>query len=221
MAGRAAYEADAGGNRTIPATKRRKRFDAPSSITAAVPTSAQALTQLQLLIVDELADLVLFGGKSEDEDNMLRAAAGHMRRRAAYGDRDVSDHVEMFRSYWKTELAAERTHARAALPELPKPSTVTERARTAALEQLRKHLLEFLGEGTPEEISFLSEVMLNHQGICQGRDNFRLLRIAESFDITIHNGHTLNWVAVPPHLKEQTEAYIECLRAADVTAAGR
>jgi hypothetical protein len=204
-------------------TKRLKRFAAPPSSAAAetAPTSARTLTQLQALIVDELADLVVFGGKSEDEDNMLRAAAGHMSRRRAYGDGDVSGFVEMHSRDWRDEIAAERAHARATLPDLPKAITATERARTAVLGELRQALSEFTGNATPEEVRLMLEIMNCHQANTRGRDDFRELVIAEAFDITIHNRHTLNWVMVPPHLKDQTEAYIECLKAADVTAAGR
>jgi hypothetical protein len=216
-AGRAAYEAAASG-KAIPTPAPAREADAsgkPSPGPTPAPTPGRQLSPLQILIIDELADLLLYGGHDEDTIRMLSAAAGHMVRRGErHSEGFIPEAIEIDVNIWKRKLPTIQSRARATAPPTePTVNTVKERARATVLERLRKHLLEFTARSTPEEARFMLSVLEYHEGSCHGRDNFDELVIADAFEAEIRRGEFYDFVRVPSGMKRQVEKYIECLRA--------
>jgi hypothetical protein len=203
-AGRAVHEGTAAGARKKP------------------PVYLEPLSEVQSRVADLLADVVAQGGSEEVVSGLVLTAANHQwHRRLAHIHKDhakleanVKSLAEPDAARWKSELATAWAVSHRFGERKSDAKSITESIRFSIIRELQGLFETFLHNGGPEELRLMRDALRDHYsgGFGDG------LAIAEAF--LLQAGCRRKYVAVPDHMVEQIEKYVDCLQEADVAATG-
>jgi hypothetical protein len=185
------------------------------------------LAQIQQLIADEVAHILVSGGHPEVTDLLLKTAYKHHQWRWAVYQYDGDDQlIELhmkgaldapgpnFES-WRDDLrAAWRAMKKTPPAELPM-DTATQRVRNSQIERLRESFESFLVHATPEETWLLWDALTTHESHNLNCDNFEELPLAYAFETALANG-CQDFLRVPESMRKTVKAYIAALQKAEI-----
>lgn len=174
------------------------------------------LTEIQKVLTDLCAEMILRGGAKNPITNLLTACLGFncrylednpyvsQERIDNWVDRDIED--------WRTKLEASWPKPGDPKPE-PDRSTVTKRVRDDRRGELQDSLEDFMELATPEEILLMRQVMMDWESFTRGADanlfdpEIALARaISYTFEERAHY-----YIRVPDKHWELVEKYIALL----------
>jgi hypothetical protein len=212
---------------TSPATKRSlpvQEIPPATPVPAPAPSHDPAeLSRTHELIVDAVTTMLSTGGHPADVDSLLRAAMAHTRRRTlehcgvhdqAEAAREASKFIGEEYQEWKHDLVAAWRKNRRKEPGAFEPETITDRIRFNVRDTLTDQFEEFMGEASPEEQRFLSEVFLgwdsSHLSAECKRDE---LFLGNAFEFEL--GRNGCYIRVPKQMLDRVQKYVDALRAVE------
>jgi hypothetical protein len=195
-------------------TTRKEQPAAPSSARGEFPNVTEQVAM-------EIADLLCNGGHEDDLAGLAVLAIRHHGRRVFDNQAFVDQFADKWENKWISELidatAAVKSRSNAARP---KTNSIAERIRHSVIGEASEKFHEFLHEARPEEVWFMREVLTSRgsaptpeRGMPAGDDT---IPIAWAFDATIGE-EGLAYFKVPARMVASVQAYIDCLRTAEVS----
>jgi hypothetical protein len=182
------------------------------------------------MITDAVSEMLTTGTADTCLDKLLTASLEHITRRTyerGIGTEDqnviragIDREVKGSYQDWKQDIIATWRHHRRQSPAAIEPATLTERIRLNAREKLEGLLDGFVGRATPEEVSFLLEVMQTWDS--QSYLNPILARgeigIGNAFETELGQ-RDVNFITVPGRMTDKVTAYVDALRTVEDKAA--
>jgi hypothetical protein len=186
------------------------------------PVYLESLSDVQQCLADLLGDIVAHGGSEEVVSGLVIVARHQWHRRLdhihtdhAKVEANVKSLAEPDAARWKSELAtAWAMSTRMAITPKHYAKNITERIRFSVIRELQGLFDQFLNNGGPEELRLMRDVLQDRYsgGFGDG------LAIAEAF--LLQADCRRKYVAVPDHMVEDIEKYVQCLLEADVKTTG-
>ena len=207
--------------KTSPAESQAKtnvQTVAPEPVTTR--KAAPVIPQTIDLITDAVSEMLTTGTSDRALNRLLLATIEHKTRRVyergigIEDEKEISEAVDRYikRDFepWKQDIFAVWRHNRRESPAAVEPSTITERIRLNARDVLESRLESFVGGATPEDIRFMSEVMVDwdNRHLSQGDELY--LGMAFEYQLDTPPGC---YMRIPERLVSQVQKYIDALRA--------
>jgi hypothetical protein len=170
-------------------------------------------------ITDAVADILISGSALINLQRLIDATISHevRLRCSTFTPKELEETITKRQEKSLPGILKELADSRTKRLELdkaerPEPADIVGRIREGARHQCARGLQEFLSEGSPEEIRFMSAVMLNWTSAYNQSEPFGEFGIANSFQDELTQG--IEYIRVPAVISREVGEYIDALMKA-------
>lgn len=207
---------------------KRKVSEIPAAAPKAPPApiapaaAVRPLTNIQELLVDQLGNIILQGGKQDEVELLIQAALLHQWRLRLSAVEilteekitvEAYEHASSWAQDWTRQLIQSwQQSAASSDPDATPDRNITELLREDVRGRLESRFEEFLAAAIPEEIRFLESVLADWDSSSLHSIDELQLEIANSFEREI--GRNVRYVRVPWKLRDKVISFVELLTKA-------